>query len=143
MPNPTQPLRLDPDIVTKGFVPADRIRSLGKERDTSVASEKVNELVSYYKKEESMVKAYVRRRGVEFTDADLALADDGVLVQRSIETGSIQDLEQIAVATLKLTSKLSEIQVDDLKKLTADIIRRERALIDALNKYGEGLKHED
>ncbi|ERT01870.1 hypothetical protein HMPREF1624_00164 [Sporothrix schenckii ATCC 58251] len=118
--------------------------SLGKQRDTSVAIEKVNELVSYYKKEESMVKGYVvRHRGVEFTEADLALADDGGLVQRSIETASIQDLEQIAVATLQLTTKLSEIQVDGLKKLVADIIQRERALIDALNKYGEGLKHED
>ncbi|CAK7200426.1 hypothetical protein SEUCBS139899_003121 [Sporothrix eucalyptigena] len=142
MANPRQGLRLETDILTRGFVPADRIRSLGKELDTRAASEKVKELVSYYQKEEQQVKRHLSDRGVEFTDADLAPADDGP-VQLSIEAGSLQDLEQIAAVTLDLTTMLKATQGDNLTKLAADIIRRERALIDGLYEYAKGLKRED
>ncbi|CAK7237553.1 hypothetical protein SBRCBS47491_010016, partial [Sporothrix bragantina] len=129
--NPSQGLKLETDILTRGFVPTDKIKSLAKELDTGAASEKVKELVSYCQKEEQQVKRHLSDRGVEFTDADLAPAYDGP-VQRSIEAGSLQDLEQVAAATLDLTTKLKDTQGDNLTKMAADIICRERALIDGL-----------
>ncbi|KAL1903975.1 hypothetical protein Sste5344_010309 [Sporothrix stenoceras] len=83
--------------------------SLRKELDTRTASKKAQELVNYYQKEEQQVKRHLSDRGVKFTDADLAPVNDGQ-VQHSIEAGSLQDLEQIAAATLDLTTKLKDTQ---------------------------------